>query len=236
VRGRDVAGIGSTPAAQDGPVPTAWLTQVRVENVDAAAARAERAGGRVLAGPIDARPAGRLVVLADPAGAAIGVWEAGDREGAQVVNEPCAWAMSLLHTPDPQGAAAFYGEVFGWETEAFGTGAGQMTLWRLPGYVGGEPQQPVPRDVVGAMVAAGGATPPHWSVDFWVDDTDAVAAHAGTLGASIVVEPFATEAFRSAVIADPQGAAFSVSQLTAPPSPRAAQPGLRATTRAYSAS
>lgn len=217
VRGRDVAGVGSTPDLGD-PVPTAWLTQIRVDDVDEAARRATRAGGSVLAGPIDASPAGRLVVLADPAGAAIGVWEAADREGAQVVNEPRAWSMSMLHTPDPQGAVAFYGDVFGWETIVFDAGDGaQVTLWRVPGYVGGEPQQPVPRDVVGAMGVAADGVAPHWSVDFWVEDAVATAAQAGALGGDVVAGPFEMASFRRAVITDPQGATFSVSELLAVP-------------------
>lgn len=216
VRGRDVAGLGSAGDFGD-PVPTAWLTQIRVDDADAAARRATQAGGRVLAGPIDASPAGRLVVLADPAGAAIGVWEAADREGAQVVNEPRAWAMSMLHTPDSEGAVAFYGDVFGWEAEQFDAGGAQVTLWRLPGYVGGEPEQPVARDVVGVMGAAAGGEPPHWSVDFWVDDADAIAAQAGALGAAVLAGPFDMPPFRRAVIADPQGATFSVSQLVGVP-------------------
>jgi hypothetical protein len=75
------------------------------------------------------------------------VWQLGEHRGAEVVNEPGAWAMSLLSTPDAEAATAFYGAVFGWQTEDFG-GA---TMLRLPGYVGGEPQQPVPRDVVAVM-------------------------------------------------------------------------------------
>src|SRR4029077_18160136 len=109
--------------------------------------------------PFDAAPAGRLVVLADPSGAVLCAWEAGTREGAQTVNEPSAWAMSTLHTTDPEGSIAFYKAVFGWQPELFGP----VTLWRLPGYVGGEPKQPVPRDVVGVMVS-NGASQPHWSV------------------------------------------------------------------------
>ena len=51
------------------------------------------------------------------------------------MNEPGAWAMSMLCTPDTEAAAAFYGEVFGWSTEDFGP----FTMFRLEGYVGGEP-------------------------------------------------------------------------------------------------
>ena len=67
--------------------------------------------------------------------------------------------MSALSTPDPEARNAFYGAVFGWETDSFGP----MTLWRLPGFVGGEPAQPVPRDLVavgqpGDDAAAGRST------------------------------------------------------------------------------
>jgi predicted enzyme related to lactoylglutathione lyase len=213
VRGRDVAGIGSLPARADAVAP-AWSTSIRVDSVDEAAARATDAGGRLCDGPLDVPPVGRLAVLADPAGALVSVWEAGAREGAQLVNAPGAWAMSMLHSTDPGGSNAFYGAVFGWEPEPFEMGDAALTLWRLPGYVGGEPQQPVPRDVVAVMI---GDEPEqaHWSVDFWVDDADATAEHAARLGGTVVAGPFDAPGFRSAVIADVQGAAFSVSTLTA---------------------
>src|SRR5919107_5292854 len=93
VDGRDVAGIGSLPDV--GPAPVAsWATYVRVDSVEESTERAKAAGGNVLIGALDALPAGRLAVLVDPVGAAICLWEARAREGAQLVNEPRAWAMS----------------------------------------------------------------------------------------------------------------------------------------------
>ena len=58
-------------------------------------------------------------------------------------------------------------------------------------------------------------TTPHWSVNFWVDDTDVIADRAVQLGGKAVVTPYDAPGFREAVLADPQGAAFSVSKLTA---------------------
>ena len=171
---------------------------------------ATAAGGSVLVEPFDAPPAGRMAVIADPAGGGPPVWEAGDRPGAARVNEPSAWAMSLLTTPDPDGAKAFYGELFGWEAEEFGP---SLWLFRLPGYVGGEPEQPVPRDVVAAMTAGEVTARRRWSVDFWIADADAAAAAAPGLGGSVVAEPFEEAMFRRAVLAAPDGATFSVSQL-----------------------
>jgi predicted enzyme related to lactoylglutathione lyase len=60
--------------------------------------------------------------------------------------------MSFLRTPKPEGAKAFYGALFGWTTEAFSP----TLLSRLPGYMGGVPEQPVSRDVVAAMARGDG--------------------------------------------------------------------------------
>ena len=162
----------------------------------------------MLVEPFGVPPAGRMAVIADPAGAAFVAWEAGDRAGAARVNEPSAWAMSLLTTPDPAAAREFYGELFGWQAEEFGP---SLWLFRRPGYVGGEPSQPVPRDVVAAMAAGEGAAA--WSVDFWIADAEAAAEAAAGLGGTVVAEPFDEAMFRRAVLAAPDGATFSVSEL-----------------------
>ncbi|MFZ0088213.1 MAG: VOC family protein [Solirubrobacteraceae bacterium] len=211
LHGEEVAGIGATPSAPD---PAAWNTHVAVDSADDAAARAVDAGGSIVLEPFDAPPAGRQAVIADPAGAAFCVWEAGVRRGATRINEPSAWAMSLLGTSDVPGAVRFYGELFGWRAEAFGDPDSSAGIWlfRLPGYVGGEPGQPVPRDVVAAMLATA-ERPPAWSVDFWIADADAAAAHAAALGGSVVAAPHEEPMFRRAVLAAPDGATFSVSQL-----------------------
>jgi uncharacterized protein len=207
--GFDVAGVGCL--GEDRAPPPAWNTHVSVTSADDAAARARALGGEVLVEPVEAAPAGRFAVLADPAGATLCVWEPGDRHGAGRVNEPSAWAMSLLTTHDPAGAAQFYGELFGWRAETFSAGEGHFWLWRLPGFVGGEPEQPVPRDVVAAMTAAEG--PARWSVDFWIADADAAATAAAELGGTVLSPPATDAGFRRAVLAAPDGADFTVSQL-----------------------
>jgi predicted enzyme related to lactoylglutathione lyase len=203
VHGDDVAGIGSAPG------PCRWNTHIAVSSADEAAARAIAAGGTVLLPPFSVAPAGRMVVIADPDGAAFVAWEAGDRVGAARVNEPSAWAMSLLTTRDPDGSRRFYGELFGWQAEEF---APSLWMFRRPGYVGGEPEQPVPRDVVAAMTA-GQEGPAAWSVDFWIADANAAAAAAPRLGGAVIAEPFDEGPFRRTALAAPDGAAFTVSQL-----------------------
>jgi uncharacterized protein len=205
--GAHVAAIGSP--VPDGAQP-AWTTYVWVDDVGAATARATEAGGSALQGPFDSLDGGRMAILADPGGAAFGVWAPGEHKGAQRVNEASAYAMSMLHAPDPEAAAAFYGAVFGWTTEAFGPAA----MFRLPGFFGGEPAQPVSREVVAVMIPADDGAPAHWGVDFWIDDADAAAARAPELGGQLLAGPYDTPTHRQAVLADPAGATFTVSQLT----------------------
>ncbi|PZS35520.1 MAG: VOC family protein [Pseudonocardiales bacterium] len=214
VDGRDVAGIGSSPGSP-AEASAEWMTFVAVEHLEPTVTRAVDAGGAVVVSPTEAPPVGSLAAVTDPGGATIGLWQAQTRQGAQLVNQPGAWAMSVLHCADAEAAAAFYGHTFGWVCESFGPPDAGMWLWRLPGYVGGEPQQPVPRDVVGVMASAaeGPDEPPRWSVDFWVSDTDAAATRATELGGSVPMAPHDAPGFRRAVVADPHGAEFSISQL-----------------------
>ena len=215
LRGQDVAAIASRP---DGaPEVTAWTTYVWVDDVDVTVAKATGAGGSVLVEPFDALDEGRIAVIADPAGAAIGAWQPGAHKGAQLVNEPGAYSMSGLMTSDPEGAKRFYPEVFGWEIRAFEMGDDELVMWTVPGYVGGEPQQPVPRDVAAVMLppsAGGEPPPPHWSVDFWIADVDEATAKIPGLGGQVLAEPYDLPGtgLRQGVFMDPQGATLSLTQ------------------------
>ena len=214
LRRRDVAGVASLPPQAKEP---GWNTYIEVESVDDTAKKIENAGGTVLVPPFDALPAGRIAVAADPSGASFAIWEPRERRGAQLVNEPSAWSMSALNTADRDAAAAFYSTVFGWTLDTFQFGDTEVGLFRLPGYVGGEPEQPVPRDLVATLIPAGNgeARGAKWSVDFWVGDIDRVVATVSERGGSVVTGPYDTPPFRQAVVADPNGVPFSVSQLTA---------------------
>ncbi len=215
LRGRDVAAIASRP--EGAPPVTAWTTYVWVDDVDGTVAKALAAGGSVLKDPFDSLDGGRIAVIADPAGAALGIWSPGTHQGAQLVNEPSAYAMSALMTNDTERSKRFYTDVFGWSIDTFDMGDGEMVMWLVPGYVGGEPQQPVRRDVVAAMLppsANGDAPPPHWNVDFWIADVDDAAAKVEELGGRILTPPYDIPGtgLRQGVFMDPQGATFSLTQ------------------------
>jgi predicted enzyme related to lactoylglutathione lyase len=215
LRGRDVAAIGSPIPEQAPPVPS-WTTFIQVDSAEETAARVKEAGGSVIVGPMESLEGGSIAIAADPAGAAFAVWEQAKHRGAEVINEPGAWAMSMLITPDSEQAVRFYAEVFGWSTESFGMGGDEITMFTLPGYVGGEPQQPVPRDVVATVAPAAAAegAPPHWSVDFWISDPDEAARITTEMGGRVLAGPFDIPdlGMRQATLADPQGATFTVTR------------------------
>ncbi|HEX5782717.1 MAG TPA: VOC family protein [Solirubrobacteraceae bacterium] len=208
-RGLDVAGAG-TPAAGGG----AWTTYVWVDDVDAVAERAVAAGGSLAREPFDSLDGGRMAIVDDPAGATFGVWQPGEHRGARVVNEPGAWSMSFLSTPDPEGAKAFYEAVFGWTAASE---FGPATMLHLPGFVGGEPSQPVARDVVAVMMQGEQAA---WNVGFWAEDVDVAAQRAQELGGAVLSPPTDTPFGRSAVLADPAGAVISIDRPAALGPPR----------------
>ena len=226
LHGGDVAAIGSIPEGV--PSMATWHTYVWVDSADETASRVRRAGGAVVMEPFDVMDAGRMAVLADPEGVTFNVWQAKDHKGATVVNEHGSLNFNGLVTRNAEGAKAFYGAVFGWETlELPGS-----TMWTLPGYGDHlEARNPGLReqmaqmggpegfiDVVAALnpiVDDDTETPAHWSVTFAADNADATAARASELGGEVVAGPFDAPWTRLAVIKDPQGATFIAGQFVA---------------------
>jgi predicted enzyme related to lactoylglutathione lyase len=224
LQGGDVAAVGSPP--EGAPPMAVWNTYIWVDSADETAAKVRDAGGSVLMDPFDVMDAGRMAVFADPAGAAFCVWQAKEHRGARIVNEPGSLNFNNLNTRDPEGAKAFYGTVFGWQTLGLD---GSATMWTLPGYGDHlEERNPGLRKGMAEMGAPAGFedvvaslnpipddqpdTPPHWGVTFAVDDADATAKKAAELGGTVVVAPFDAPWVRMTVITDPQGATFTASK------------------------
>lgn len=225
LRGGDVAAVGSTP--RGAPRTAAWNTYIWVESAEEAVSKVLDGGGRVVMQPVDVTDAGRMASFTDPEGAAFCVWQAKQHKGARIVNEPGSLNFNSLNTRDPEGAKSFYGSLFGWETLDLGAG---VEMWRLAGY-GDFLAQSDPElrqrqaasgaapdgfaDVVATLNPIGDDQPEvsaNWSVTFAVDDADATAEKAVTLGGRVMVSPFDAPWVRMTVIADPQGATFTASK------------------------
>lgn len=107
--------------------------------------------------------------------------------------------------PDPEAAVAFYAGLFGWTVENVLPPDAER-----PYYVG---------RIRGGDVAAIGAPDEGapavaaWNTYVWVDDADEITAKVRAAGGSVLVEPFDLPGLgRTAVFADPAGAAFRVWQ------------------------
>jgi uncharacterized protein len=224
IRGGDVAAVGSS--TEGAPPVATWSTYIWVNDADEIATKVRDAGGTVVQEPFDVMDAGRMAVFADPEGAVFSVWQAKDQKGAQVVNEHGALNFNGLGTRDVEGAKAFYGAVFGWQTMTVGGG---NEMWTLPGYGDHlEERTPGLREMVTQMGGPPGFedvvasinpipddepdVPAHWSVTFGTDDADATAAKAAELGGKVVVPPFDAPWVRMTLIADPGGATVIASQ------------------------
>ncbi len=203
---QDVAAIApQSPELAAAGAPPMWNTYIAVDSVDDAAAKVEAAGGQVAMAPFDVMDAGRMAFVLDPSGAAVALWQANQHIGSSLVNETGTVTWNELITTDP-AAAKFYEQVLGVTTSTMDMGTGEYTLF----------------EVGGQMV--GGSTPPpmegvpnHWHVYFAVDDADATAAKVTELGGSVMVAPFDSPVGRMAVLADPQGAVFSIIKPATPP-------------------
>jgi len=224
LRGRTVAAVGSIP---EGAPPTAmWNTYFWVDSADDATAKVREAGGTVLMEPFDVVESGRMSFVTDPEGAPFGLWQAKEHRGAQLVNDPGTLNLNALNTRDVEGAKAFYGAVFGWDTLDLSPGP---LMWTMSGFGDfleirnpdlrknmAEAEAPERFEDVVAMVTPLGDdqpdTPAHWSVIFATDDADATAAKATELGGQVIVPPFDAPWVRMTVLADPQGATFIASK------------------------
>lgn len=206
--GDAVAALALQPPQQrDAGVPPYWFNYVTVASADESAARAKDLGGAVHAGPFDVMTAGRMAVIADPQGAMLGVWQAGDSIGAERVNDPGCLTSNELSTTDVEAATAFYGGLFGWRINEIDTGGGPR-YWLIHhdgaarGLNGGV------RELAPQQREAG--IPPHWMPYFTVGSADGAIATATERGGTLHAGPMDIPAGRIAVLSDPQGAFFAI--------------------------
>jgi predicted enzyme related to lactoylglutathione lyase len=199
--GRSAAAIGpQQPEEAAQGIPPHWNVYVTVEDVDATAAEAGEAGGTVLAPPFDVFDAGRMTVVADPAGAFICFWQAGTNIGAEVVNEPGALTWADTATTDAPAAQAFYTAVLGWRFE---TMSEEPPYWVI---FNGERSQ-------GGMTVPPPGVPSNWFPYFAVEDVEASAQAAQEAGGTPFMGPIdVPNGGRFTLLQDPQGAPFAILQ------------------------
>jgi len=185
-------------------VPTQWMSYISVRSADETAARAEALGGTIVQPSFDVMEQGRMAVVADPTGAYFCIWQPKQFQGVGMKGEFNSLCWSELLTNDTERAKDFYTQLFSWKTKVEG-GARPYTEW----INGDEP-------VAGMLQIQPdmGPIPPNWGIYISVDDCWAKVAKAKLLGARIYTPPTEiSNVGRFAVLADPQGAVFSIIEL-----------------------
>jgi len=210
IRGRDVAAAYTQRDDEKKMgVPPHWNAYVTVENVDVSAKRAAELGGKVLAPPFDVMDAGRMAVVQDPSGAIFQIWQAKRSVGARILNENGALCWTELSTRDTKAAATFYTQLLGWKAKVGGEGVHAYTE-----FTPAAGQYPVAGMIdIAAFGPRGAHVPPNWMPYFQVADINAGFEKAKSLGAQVGVPPTKiADAGQFTVLADPQGAMFSLFQ------------------------
>ncbi|MFI9123152.1 VOC family protein [Streptomyces bikiniensis] len=197
--GKEVAGIGRLPV--DRHLRIAWTPYLATENADETAEGVRACGGTVAVGPLDAGEAGRMAICSDPTGAVFGVWQAEAHHGTATAGPPGTPVWNELLTYETS-IGKFYRTVFGFELEPVDSpGNDYATL-----FVDGAP--------VASLHGVGDALPrdrgPHWMTYFEVADVDAAARLVVELGGRVLSPPRDGTAGRLALVADPEGAVFTL--------------------------
>jgi predicted enzyme related to lactoylglutathione lyase len=203
LHGRNVAGI----ADQQVPGVTVWTTYLAVDDVDTTVALVTEHGGTVIAEPMSVEGFGRMAIAADPGGAVVAFWEAGNHPGFDVTNEPGSVCWNELTTRAVEPSLEFYRAVLGLDGVHTPTDGMDYCEFRVDG-----------RSVGGLMPMVGDMWPDeipnHWMVYFAVDDADATAARCVELGGQAPVPPTDIPPGRFAVLTDPQGGHFSILRMS----------------------
>jgi predicted enzyme related to lactoylglutathione lyase len=198
--GKQVAGC---MAAQQG-MPSAWLTYVASDDVDATAKKIAEHKGKIIVPPTDVPNIVRFAVAMDPGNAAIGVLKGiGPGADQPLPNDPPApgtFCWDELQTSDQETAKKFYGAIFGWAGNA-GDDPMKYWHWQLNG-----------KDIGGMMPLQGPpGVPPHWLSYVAVVDVDASTKKAEGAGAKVLVPTMDIPGTgKFSVLQDPTGAAFAV--------------------------
>ncbi len=206
IDGKDVAALYQQDKQQiEHGVPPHWMLYISVESADETVKSIKAAGGQVLMDPFDVFEFGRMALVQDPTGAHFALWQPRTHIGVRLHNQSNTLCWHELATRDTGAAKSFYTKVFGWRADSKSFGPMTYTeLFLNDQAVGGM------MDLVPEM----GNVPPHWLAYFAVDDCDAVAKKAKSLGGGTIVPPQdIPNVGRFSVIQDPQGAVFAIIKL-----------------------
>ena len=192
-----IGGYAQAPAGS----PPQWMSYLSVSDVDSAYKAALAAGAKSLVAPMDYGSAGRSATIADPTGGVFSLWRGAAGDPPEVeTTPPGGFIWDELATQDEKMALAFYEKVFGFTQDEMDMGEGTYYVLKQ-----GE------KGRAGLYKAMQPEMPTMWMPYVAVDDCDAQADKAKSLGATVTVPPTDIPGIgRFAMFVDPQGASIAI--------------------------
>ena len=202
-----VAGVMPLPAeAAAAGAPPAWIGYVSVDDVDAAAAAVQAAGGQICHPPTDIPTIGRFSTVADPHGAVVCLFRdsGGDAPAGPAPGTPGTVGWHELMAADLASAWDFYSRQFGW-VKSDAIDMGPMGTYQLFGAAGAT-------EAMGGMMTRPPEMPvAAWAYYFNVPTIDAAVDRVKAGGGQVLNGPMQVPGGSWIVNAvDPQGAMFSL--------------------------
>lgn len=212
-----IGGAMTTLMGPEGPSeepqgPTAWSVYLRTADIDASMAKATAAGAQVIVPAMDIADLGRMAMVLDPAGAAVGLWQSGNFDGianCARVGTPCWFEVMTM---DYDAASNFYKEVFDWDLQ---TNPAQSQAAPNVRYVTHGTGERTAAGMCEANSFLPEGTPSFWRIYFGTEDLDAAVAKVGQLGGTVLHAGAQTPFGRLATVTDPQGAGFQILEIPA---------------------
>lgn len=194
-----VAGSMGTAAGD----PTSfWTIYLATDDVKRTVDAAKTAGVPVYLEPQPVMALGTMAMVADPGGAAVGIWQPGEHKGFGIWAEPSSPSWFELHTREYEASVEFYRDVFGWDAHV----ASDEPDFRYTTL--GEGDGALAGIMDGTQVL--GDQPATWTVFFGVADTDSALAKVEQLGGATVMPAMDSPYGRLAAATDPTGALFKL--------------------------
>ncbi|MFF7903067.1 VOC family protein [Streptomyces sp. NPDC088817] len=202
--GKAVAAVVPPMPGQEGQ--SQWCLYLASPDAAATARRIRDHGGEVLMEPMQVGDFGTMCLAREPSGAVFGVWQGGTHEGFEAIAVPGAYCWAELFTREPATADTFLSDVFGYTAKQIQDEAIDFRVFD----VGGDP-------VLGRMRMSDDfppEVPSYINIYFTVANCDDAVATATRRGGVLRFGPHDSPFGRLAALTDPQGANFSVIDVT----------------------
>ncbi|MEU1516319.1 VOC family protein [Streptomyces sp. NPDC005811] len=204
VDGKAVAAVVPPMPGQEGQ--SQWCLYLASPDAAATAAKIRAHHGEVLMEPMQVGDFGTMCLAREPSGAVFGVWQAGTHEGFEAEAVPGAYGWAEVFTREPDRADTFFSSVFPYTARQIEDDNVDFRMFDVGDTT-----------VLGRMRMTDDfppEVPSYVNVYFIVGDCDEAVAKATKLGAVLRFGPMSSPFGRFAALSDPQGANFSVIDVT----------------------